>query len=298
MVREEGGYKEGVDRKAGSARHEGVHQDRQNAVAVVLQRAGGQNGRNVAAKADQHGDEGLAGQPDGAQEAVHDEGRTGHVAGVLKEGQAEEDQEDGGNEGGDGLDTAADAIGEQGDDPLGHMAERQEGTEAVDKDGAAEHIEEVDKGSTEVDRDHEDQIHDAEKEGDPEDTVDQNMVDHGREGRAQLAVAVHDIPGEPVNKAIAPVGKHDIQIFAGMGFYPIHFAVEEGLEICTGGQRRGDGVLFQQLDGQPTRIGVVRAILVADSLTNYLDGRLQLGIVANTRLGDVAARRHGGNGIT
>ena len=60
------------------------------AVNVVLNGTGSHNTGNAAARADQHGDEALAGQTELTEDTVHDEGDTSHVADVFKDSQQEE----------------------------------------------------------------------------------------------------------------------------------------------------------------------------------------------------------------
>ena len=57
---------------------------------VVLNGTGSHDAGNAAARADQHGDEALAGQAELTEDTVHDKGDTSHVANVFEDGQQEE----------------------------------------------------------------------------------------------------------------------------------------------------------------------------------------------------------------
>jgi hypothetical protein len=62
----------------------GGHGDGHQAVAPVLEGAGGHDRRHVTAEADDQRHEGLARQSDPAHEAVHDESGAGHIAGIFE----------------------------------------------------------------------------------------------------------------------------------------------------------------------------------------------------------------------
>ena len=62
-----------------------------------------------AAHADEHGDEGLTGKAELAEDTVHDEGDTGHIAHILQDGQQEEQNQHLGNEAQDCAHTGHDA---------------------------------------------------------------------------------------------------------------------------------------------------------------------------------------------
>ena len=91
VVREESHGEDRVDRDLGRAAHEGGEQDGHLAVALGREGAGGHDGRHRAAEADQHRNEATPGEADFAQQLIHDEGDAGHVAGVLENGQEEEE---------------------------------------------------------------------------------------------------------------------------------------------------------------------------------------------------------------
>ena len=81
---------------------------------LVFQGAGGHDGRHRAPEAQQHGDEGLARQAQLAHDPLHHIGHPGHIAAVLQQGQAEEQDQDVGQEGDDGAHAGDDAVHHQG----------------------------------------------------------------------------------------------------------------------------------------------------------------------------------------
>jgi len=80
--------------------------------AVTLDRARGHDGGHVAAEAHEHGDKRLAVQADAVHDAVHDEGRAGHVARIFHERDEEVKQQDVRQEDGHAAHTADDAVGQ------------------------------------------------------------------------------------------------------------------------------------------------------------------------------------------
>ncbi len=128
-------------------------------------------------KPEDHRDERLAGKADGPHEAVHDEGGAGHVAGIFKERQEEEQEGDHRHEGRDGLDAGADAAGEQGDQPVGSAPAGHQLGRLVDQDRAEEHVEEVDEDAGEVDRKQEHHIHHHQEDGDAKRPAEHDGVD-------------------------------------------------------------------------------------------------------------------------
>ena len=103
----------------GAAGDEGGGKDGHLAVAVVFNGARGHHARHAAAGADQHGDEALARQAELAEDAVHDEGDTGHVAHVLQNGQHEEQHQH--------LRNKADHRAHAGDDAVAYQPHQPAG---------------------------------------------------------------------------------------------------------------------------------------------------------------------------
>ena len=81
---EESGDEQGVYRQAGTAAHERAGQDRDQTVFFIVQCTSGHDARYVAAKAEDHRNEGLAVQPQGTHSAVDEEGGTGHITRIFE----------------------------------------------------------------------------------------------------------------------------------------------------------------------------------------------------------------------
>ena len=109
-VTDDGTHEQGDDRQLGAAGDERGGHDRHAAVLLVLDRLGSHDAGDAAARGHEHGDEGLTGQAEAAEHAVHDEGDAGHVAAVLQEGQHHKEQEHLRHEAEDGAQAADDTV--------------------------------------------------------------------------------------------------------------------------------------------------------------------------------------------
>ena len=123
--------KQADDGHLSAAGNEAGGHDRHTAVTLVLDGAGSHNAGNTAAGADQHGNEALAGQAEAAEDTVHDEGDTGHVADVLEDGQQEEQNEHLGNEAQNSADTGDDAVHDQAVQPASNADGFQQAAQGV-----------------------------------------------------------------------------------------------------------------------------------------------------------------------
>jgi len=72
----------------------------------------------------------------------------------------------GGDEGGHGLDTAANACGDDGNQPFRGTEGGEQFIKPVNEEGAGQLIEEIDEGAAQVDGEHENLVHGQEKDGD------------------------------------------------------------------------------------------------------------------------------------
>ncbi len=113
MPGEEGGGEHGVNGDLGGAAHVGRQQNGHLPVPVRGHGAGGHDGGNGAAEADEHGHEAPARQADLPQQPVHDEGHPGHVARVLQDGQEEEKGHDNGQKAQYAAHSGEDAVDDQ-----------------------------------------------------------------------------------------------------------------------------------------------------------------------------------------
>ena len=101
------------ERNLCAAGDKGGGHDRHTAVALILDGTGCHDAGDAAAGADQHRDEGLAGQTELAEDTVKDECDTGHVAAGLKECEEQEQHEHLRNEAEDCADTGDDTVKDQ-----------------------------------------------------------------------------------------------------------------------------------------------------------------------------------------
>ena len=84
---------QGNDRQFRSAWHKSGRHDRHLAVTVIFNRPGCHNPRHPASGADQHRNEGFAGQSELPENTVHDERDTRHISASLQESQEQEQHE-------------------------------------------------------------------------------------------------------------------------------------------------------------------------------------------------------------
>ena len=103
-------------------------------VALILYGTGGHYSGDTAAGADQHGDEGLAGKAEPAEEPVQNERDTGHIAAVLKGSKKQEQHQHLRNKAEDRADAGDYAVKYQAAEPLGTVALVQS---TLNKDGDA-----------------------------------------------------------------------------------------------------------------------------------------------------------------
>ena len=109
-VTDDGTHEQGDNRQLGATGDERGGHDRHAAVLLVLDGLSSHDAGDAAARGHEHGDEGLTGQAEAAEHAVHDEGNAGHVAAVLQEGQHHKEQEHLRNEAEDGTQAADDTV--------------------------------------------------------------------------------------------------------------------------------------------------------------------------------------------
>ena len=112
-LREEGSDEHAVDGQLGAAAHERREHNGHFAVTLTGECTRGHDSRHAAAEADNHRHEGRAGETDFAQQLVHDEGDTRHIAAVLEHREEEEQRDDGRQKGEHGAYAGEDAVDNQ-----------------------------------------------------------------------------------------------------------------------------------------------------------------------------------------
>ena len=195
-------------------------QDMSGSTSIVVNRSrrfsrgsGGQDARYGAAEAHEHGDEALAVQPEAMHEPVDEEGRPRHVARVLQEGEAEEEEDDVGEEDDDAADAANDPIDEQGAQGrvgLGRPQSRDpasEGLEAL--------LEPAHGDLAHREGEPEDGEHDREEDRDAEESVNEHAV-HAVRGLAGAAAPGADehLAQQAVHEAAVATGDEQREVAA------------------------------------------------------------------------------------
>ena len=104
-----------------AAGDEGSGHDGHPAVALVFNGTGGHDTGHAAAGADQHGDEGLAGQAELTEHTVQNEGDTGHVAAGLQEGQHQKQNQHLRDEAKHSANAGHDAVQDQAGQPVSNV---------------------------------------------------------------------------------------------------------------------------------------------------------------------------------
>lgn len=117
-VWEEGGRDHGNDDSLRGARDEGAEHDGHAAVTLIFDRTCRHDSRHAMTASDQDRNEGLAGQAEFAENAVHDECDARHVSGVFQECQEEENKNDLRHEAKDGAHAADDAVDDKAFQPV------------------------------------------------------------------------------------------------------------------------------------------------------------------------------------
>ena len=199
-----------------AAGHEGRRGDRHAAVALVFNGARGHDAGDAAAGGDQHRDEALAGEAEAAEDPVHDEGDTGHVAAVLQETEHQEQHEHLGHEAEHRADAREDTVGNEADQPRSHIPALEDRAGAVLQPGAAQHVvrpvcqEGADRNAAVrnggahgqgVDQEHDD---DEDRQG--EDAVGDDLVDLVGDGELTLALFLINALEQLADVDVALVG--------------------------------------------------------------------------------------------
>ena len=179
------------DRELGAAGDKGRGHNGHLAVTVLFNGTGSHDSGNAAAGSDDDRDKGLAGQAELAEQTVHDESDTGHVADILQDGEHQEQDQHLGHEtddrayAGDNtvLDQSvqdcafSDAEGrQQGIDRAGHDLTEQDivgpvSGHCTDGDGPVAHGDGVNEE------------HDSQEDRDAQDPVGHDLVDLVRRGQ-------------------------------------------------------------------------------------------------------------------
>ena len=182
MLGEEGGSHQAVHGQAGGTGHEGHQHHGHAAVLLIFHGPRPHDGGDGTAKAHEHGDEGLTGQAEAAQHPVHDKGGPGHVAGVLQEGEKQEQQGDLGQEHQHAAHAGQHAIHQQGGHPGGGARLVQKAADHPGQPVVKEVVHPVGQNLAGAEDDAEHRQHHHQKHGDRQEAVGDDGVDFIREG--------------------------------------------------------------------------------------------------------------------
>ena len=254
ILREKRRAKQNPDRELRPAAHERRHEDREEAVALRLERARRHDRRHRAAEADEHRDERLARKPDSPHEAIHHERRAGHVAGVLEKREGEEHEADRRQEREDGLHGGSRAVRDNRRQPLRRVARAQEPGESRHEERVADAVEEVDERPTDNLGKPKDQVHDREEYWNAQETVEGELVDPLADVRLR-ARHLDDIMNKSRNDTITRLSEFDIRRIGKNLRHALNRAVHDlGRHVVifvklTANER----IALQRLDRDPAR---------------------------------------------
>ena len=270
---EEGGGEQAVHRQPGGAGHEGHQHDGHAAVLLVLHGAGAHDGGHGAAEAHEHGDEGLTREAEPAEQPVHDEGRPGHIAGVLQEGQEDKQDGDLGQEGKYAAYTGDDAVHQQGLHPGSGAGHGQDPADPLGKAAADEEVHPVGQDLSGPEGECEHGQHHQQEDGDGQELVGDDGVDLVGEGQGIVGLSLHHRRAHHLLDELIPaVGDEGLPVAQDIGALIVP---ADGLQLFLGPAVQAQGLLHQgisldELDGGPVSGQAHLVGLVVDELTNLV----------------------------
>ena len=270
--------------------------DGHTAVALVLDGTGSHNTGHAAAGADQHGDKALAGQAETAEDTVHDEGDTGHIAHILQDGQQEEQDQHLGNEAQNCADTGNDAVHDQAVQPACHADALQEAAQRARHDLTKQDVvgpvggkrtdgpAAVGNGGTHGQGVH--QEHDQREDGQSQDAVGDDLVDLIGNGQVLDAGLLLDgLIDDTVDVCVTLVGDDALGVIVHLSLAVLDVLVDMSDQVGGELQLIHDLVVaLEQLDGVPAQEAVIDFAL--DGLLDVSDGVLN---AAGEDVGQLAA---------
>ena len=249
------------------------------------------DGRHRAAEADEHGHEAAAGEAEPSQQLVHHEGNARHVAGVLEDGEQDEEHHDDREEREHAAHAGKDAVYHEG---VHHGVEpegRERGVDLrrheVDAQGEkvgeplAHHV----KGEPEDER------HDAHEDGDGRVLAREDAVGrHGARVLAALARLDHALGAHPLDEREAHVGERRHAVAAGLALH-LGDDVLDGVELVLV-QPEGahdELVALNELGRRKAHGEVGRGGVVLDDVADAMDAAVQGTMVRAVRGAEVHA---------
>ena len=258
--------------------------DGHTAVALVLDGTGSHDARDAAAGADQHGDKALAGQAETAEDTVHDEGDTGHIAHILQDGQQEEQDQHLGNEAQNCADTGNDAVHDQAVQPACHADALEEATQRIGDDLAEQDVigpvgrkrtdgpAAVGNGGTHGQGVH--QEHDQREDRQSQDAVGHDLVDLIGNGQVlDAGLLLDSLIDDTVDVCVTLVGDDALGVIVHLSLAVLDVLVDVSDQVGGELQLIHDLVVaLEQLDSVPAQEAVID--LALDGLLDVSDGVL------------------------
>ena len=270
---EHGTCDEADDGHLSAAGDEAGGHDGHAAVALVLDGTGSHNTGHAAAGTDQHGDEALTGQAELAEDTVHDEGDTGHIADVLQDGQQEEQDQHLRHEAQNCADTGDDAVHDQAVQPACHADALQKTAQSIGNDFTEQDIvgpvggkgtngpAAVCNGGAHGQGVH--QEHDQREDGQSQHTVGHDLVDLIGNGQVLHAGLLLDcLAHHGVDVGVALVGDDALGVIVHLSLAVLDVLVDVVDQALVELQLVHDLlVALEQLDGVPAQEAVIHFAL-------------------------------------
>ena len=240
-------------------------------VAVLLNGSGGHDTGHTAAGSHQHGDEALTGETETAEETIHDEGNTGHIAHILQNGQQEEQYQHLRHKAQHRSHTGHDAVLNQPVEPtaLGYVEDAQDGVKQ-----AGDYLTKEDivgpVGAHSADGDapaaHGNRInaeHDYSKDWQCQNPIGDNLVNLVGNGKTVLGrFFLYRLGNHAVNVGVPLVGDDAlsviVQLFLAVGNMFLQVLPQIGREIQF---LQNFLVPFKNLNGIPAQVAVCHLAL-------------------------------------
>ncbi|OPY13819.1 MAG: hypothetical protein A4E69_01465 [Syntrophus sp. PtaB.Bin138] len=251
-LREKSRNDERIDRQPGAATHERNHHHRRQPVPPVFQGSGCHDRRYGAAETDEHRDETLAVQPDFVHQTIHDEGRPGHVARIFQDRDGQKEQQNVRQKHDDPAHAADDAIHQKGlqqafrsfRPPPCHLFPHPA------EEGFKPAHGRIAQGKGQL----EDKVHQPQKDRKTENTVRDDGINPIRHGMTDLDGGAGRFLADTGYKSIPAAGNGRLGLLPEGLLHMGRTFLDLGMHLRGSDRLAQFPVVFQQLDGQPSRI--------------------------------------------
>ena len=230
-MREKCGGEERVNGNFGRAAHKGRKQNGHRPVALGRERPCGHDGGHRAAEANEHRHDGLAGKADLPEQLIHHERHAGHIAGVFENGQEEEQCHNDGQKAQNRAHALKNAVDQKA---MYHrvqavVCERSVHRRCKRVNAHGEHV--AQKAADDVERQIEDEQHDAEEDRDGGKFAGENLVHlHAAQMLLAFARLDHGLRNQLFDEAVAHVGQRRVAVKSPLDLH-LHNGVLDELEL-------------------------------------------------------------------